>query len=83
MSGYCAFASMDKAELQEISRRGGVASGKSRRERRRMIEARKNEELVKLLVIQDGIRILKGMYQAMPPEERAKLYDYARQPANG
>lgn len=78
MSGYCAFASMDKAELQEISRRGGVASGKSRRERRRMIEARKNEELINLLVIQDGISILKGMYRAMPPEERAKLYDYAR-----
>ena len=79
MSGYCAFATMNKDELRELSSRGGVASGKARRERRRMIEARKNEELVKLLVIQDGMHILKEMYRAMPPEERAELHWYARQ----
>lgn len=41
MSGYCAFASMDKQELQELSRRGGTASGIARREKRAAIEREK------------------------------------------
>lgn len=38
MSGYRAFATMDKGELREISRRGGVASGAARRKKRAAIE---------------------------------------------
>ena len=38
MSGYCAFATMDKDELREICRRGGVASGAARRKKRATIE---------------------------------------------
>ncbi len=41
MSGYCAFASMDKQELQELSHRGGTASGIARREKRAAIEREK------------------------------------------
>ena len=41
MSGYAAFASMAKEELQEISRRGGIASGDARRKRREAIEREK------------------------------------------
>lgn len=41
MSGYCAFASMDKQELQELSRKGGIASGNARREKRAAIEHEK------------------------------------------
>ena len=49
MSGYCAFATMNKDELRELSSRGGVASGKARRERRRMIEAISSENRLMIL----------------------------------
>lgn len=38
MSGYCAFATMDKEELRALSRRAGVASGAARRAKRAAIE---------------------------------------------
>ena len=78
MSGYCAFAEMDKNELQAISRRGGVASGKVRREKRRRVEQQKFDNLVQMGVILDGIHILKQMYRAMPPEEKEELHSYLR-----
>lgn len=73
MSGYCAFKGMDKAELQAISRRGGIASGKARREQRRKIDEKKIEDLVRIGIIKDGIYALKKMHRAMPPEEREAL----------
>ena len=76
MSGYCAFRTMEKAELQAISRRGGIASGAARRERRRKIEEKKIEDLARIGVIRDGIYILKLLYEVVPPEERERLYDY-------
>ena len=69
MSGYCAFRTMDKAELQAISRRGGVASGKARREQRRRVEEKKLEMMAEIGFILDGIYALKQMRRAMPPEE--------------
>lgn len=77
-SGYRAFAEMDRAELQAISRRGGVASGKARREKRRRIEERKTEELIKMGIIVEGISALKQIYRAMPPEDQLALYEYQR-----
>ena len=73
MSGYCAFRTMDKAELQAISRRGGIASGKARREQRRKIDEKKIEDLVRIGIIKDGIYALKKMHRAMPPEEQEAL----------
>ena len=76
-SGYCAFGTMGKSELREISRRGGIASGKSRREKRKRIEEKEIEELVRIGVIKDGTRILKQIYSAMSPEERLAFYDFS------
>ena len=73
MSGYCAFRTMDKAELQAISRRGGIASGKARREQRKTIEEKKIEKLAEIGFILDGIYALKQMRRTMPPEEREGL----------
>ena len=73
MSGYCAFRTMDRTELQAISRRGGLASGKARREKRRVIEERKLEDLVRMEVIKDGLFILKQIHKAMPPDESRLL----------
>ena len=76
MSGHCAFRTMEKDELQAISRRGGIASGKARREQRRKIEEKKIEDLVRMAVIRDGVYILKQMHKAMTPDELAKMDDY-------
>ena len=69
MSGYAAFATMDKAELQAISRRGGIASGKARREQRKTIEEKKIEKMAEIGFILEGIYVLKQIHRAMPPEE--------------
>lgn len=69
MSGYAAFRTMDKAELQAISRRGGIASGKARREQRRRVEEKKLEMMAEIGFILDGIYALKQMRRTMPPEE--------------
>ena len=45
MSGYCAFATMSKLELQETSRRGGIASGEARRRKRAAIEREKVQSI--------------------------------------
>ena len=76
MSGYCAFRTMEKAELKAISRRGGIASGKARREQRRMIEERKVEKLAEIGFILEGISTLKQIYKAMPPDEREELHEF-------
>ena len=69
MSGYCAFRTMDKAELQAISRRGGIASGKARREQRRRVEEKKLEMMAEIGFILDGIYALKQIRRTMPSEE--------------
>ena len=78
MSGYCAFRTMDKIELQAISRRGGLASGEARRETRRRIEEKKINERALLEGIVENVRTLKQLYRAMTPEEREELYTYSR-----
>ena len=64
MSGYCAFASMDKAELRELSRKGGIASGAARREHRRQLNERlmKNEEYTEIVkLIHNGCKLMNQM----------------------
>lgn len=64
MSGYCAFATMSKDELREISSRGGKASAASRRERRRQLNERlmKNEEYVEIVkLIHNGCKLMNQL----------------------
>ena len=64
MSGYCAFATMNKDELREISSRGGKASAASRREHRRQLNERlmKNEEYVEIVkLIHNGCKLMNQM----------------------
>lgn len=60
-SGYCGFSRMDKDELRELSRKGGLASGAARREHRRKLNERlmKNEEYVEIVkLIRDGCKLM-------------------------
>lgn len=66
MSGYCAFKTMGKDELQAISRRAGIASGEARRKKRAAIEREKIENAAimesqyeGLLLLQQTIRLAK------------------------
>lgn len=74
MSGYCAFATMNKNELREISIRGGIASGAARREKRRRIDELKLQDRARLEAILDGTRFLKQIYRGMTEEEREQMW---------
>ncbi len=65
MSGYCAFRTMERSELQAISRRGGIASGKARREQRRIIEDMKIARRAELESIFEETKLLKQIYREM------------------
>ena len=78
MSGYCAFATMEKAELHVISRRAGIASGEARREKRRRIEEEKIRSRANIEAISEDIKALKQIYRGMTPEERERLYEHRR-----
>ena len=66
MSGYCAFKTMGKDELQAISRSAGIAYGEARRKKRAAIEREKIENAAimesqyeGLLLLQQTIRLAK------------------------
>lgn len=62
MSGYGSFATMDKDELREISRKAGVASGAARRRKREAIEREKVENAA-----------LREMREEVDRKQRANL----------
>ena len=78
LSGYCAFRTMGKDELQAISRRAGVASGEARREKRRQIEEEKIRNRANIEAISEDIKALKQIYRGMTPEERERLHEHRR-----